>query len=935
MARGGGLLERRSELERLERLVDRAAKGDGGCVLVEGVAGIGKTRLLDALRTRATASGFQVAWARSDELERELPWGVARQLFEPLVSDDESRAGLLAGAAANVGPLLGLGGPAAPPASDPALATLHGLYWLAANASTSAPLLIAVDDAQWADDVSSRFLAYAARRVEDLPILVAIAARPGADHPAAAVLDTIALTEQAERLAPRELSADAVATLIGEGSGTPDEVFAAACREATGGNPFLVRELVDALAREGIEPTAANAARIDTVRPETVRRWVIARLAALGDDALRLARAVAVVGASSRIDAVAAIAGLDAAEAAAVAGRMGEAGVFAAGLPLTFAHPLLRAGVYEDWAEPERALAHRRAAAVLADDQAPVDRIAGQLVFAPPAADAWVVDQVRAAAAESFASGDAAGALRLLRRALGEPPTPELLGQVLLELGRAEAVVRDPEAIDRLRAALAHTTEPPARAAVSLALGEALVYAYDMEAATTVLDAALAERDVPPEARVRMEIARYVAARTVLDNGAAPDARLEALAVGGAAEAPPVLAIRASAALLRGAPVGESRALLDRALASGARAEEVADSPIGQIIATGLMWSDQLERALDFFEALLAEARRRGSVLGYLAITYRSDAAYRAGRLLEAEADAREALALVSEYGYSWDVQGTTAFLAQVLLERGECVEALGLLEAPGMEAPSPSLTIVLHVKARLLMALGRVPEAIAALRECGELLARWEMNNPTLTPWRSTLAIALRETGDLEEAAALAGEQVRLARAVGAPRAVGISLRTAGVVKGGGEGVELIREALSELEPGEARLETARTLVELGSALRAARNDTDARTPLERGVDLAHRCGATALRDHGVAELVATGARPRRYVMTGRDALTAAEGRVAGLAADGMANRDIAQALFVTQKTVEKHLTSAYGKLGIASRAELAEALGRAPGYE
>jgi DNA-binding CsgD family transcriptional regulator len=217
----------------------------------------------------------------------------------------------------------------------------------------------------------------------------------------------------------------------------------------------------------------------------------------------------------------------------------------------------------------------------------------------------------------------------------------------------------------------------------------------------------------------------------------------------------------------------------------------------------------------------------------------------------------------------------------------------------------------------------------VAALRECGDIVTGWEMGNPTLTPWRSTLALALQAGGETESARELAERQLADARRIGAPRALGISLRVAGIVTGRRVGEGLMREAVAVLEETEARLELAHSLAALGCALRDRRaGDAEARALLERALDLAHRCDASALRNRVHRDLVALGARPRRYAMTGREALTAAEARVAGLAANGMVNRDIAQALFVTEKTVEKHLTNAYAKLGIASRDALTDAL-------
>jgi DNA-binding CsgD family transcriptional regulator len=156
----------------------------------------------------------------------------------------------------------------------------------------------------------------------------------------------------------------------------------------------------------------------------------------------------------------------------------------------------------------------------------------------------------------------------------------------------------------------------------------------------------------------------------------------------------------------------------------------------------------------------------------------------------------------------------------------------------------------------------------------------------------------------------------------------LGIALRAAGLAEGGRSGIELLREAVEVLKGSPARLEYARAMTDLGAALRRLRHRAEAREPLALGLELAHRCGAPALVKRAREELLATGARPRRLTVSGRDALTPSEARIARMAADGQSTPAIAQALFVTPKTVETHLGHAYQKLDINSRHRLAQAL-------
>jgi DNA-binding CsgD family transcriptional regulator len=176
-----------------------------------------------------------------------------------------------------------------------------------------------------------------------------------------------------------------------------------------------------------------------------------------------------------------------------------------------------------------------------------------------------------------------------------------------------------------------------------------------------------------------------------------------------------------------------------------------------------------------------------------------------------------------------------------------------------------------------------------------------------------------------------LAREELELARAWGAPRALGRALRVVGLVESGRQGIERIRESVAVLEHSPARLEQAYAVTDLGAALRRGNRRAEAREHLRSGLELAQRCGATRLAERAHEELVAAGARPRRLVMSGVESLTPSERRTAGLAAEGLTNKEIAQALFVTPRTVEMHLSNAFRKLDISARTQLPAALAAA----
>ena len=233
-----------------------------------------------------------------------------------------------------------------------------------------------------------------------------------------------------------------------------------------------------------------------------------------------------------------------------------------------------------------------------------------------------------------------------------------------------------------------------------------------------------------------------------------------------------------------------------------------------------------------------------------------------------------------------------------------------------------------LFARGRLRGAQGRLQEALEDFLECGKRTKRLGGATLSAAAWRAEAALACAALGDTAEARRLAGEQLELARAFGRPRTLGLSLRAQGLVEGGESGLELLAEAVETLERSRSPLELARALSDYGAALRRAGRRVQARTQLERALDLAHHCGGRRIANHARDELIAAGAKPRRDAITGRDALTAGELRVARLAAEGLTNREIAQALFITTKTAKAHLSRVYRKLSITRRGQLAGAL-------
>jgi DNA-binding CsgD family transcriptional regulator len=199
----------------------------------------------------------------------------------------------------------------------------------------------------------------------------------------------------------------------------------------------------------------------------------------------------------------------------------------------------------------------------------------------------------------------------------------------------------------------------------------------------------------------------------------------------------------------------------------------------------------------------------------------------------------------------------------------------------------------------------------------------------PGVVAWRSTAALAHLALGERDDAARLAGEELELARRGGITRVVIRDLRVLGLAEGGRQGLARLDEAVDTATAYPARLEHIYALIDLGRALRRANRELAAREPLRKAVELSYRGGSRLLLAHARQELGATGARPRRPMLTGVEALTPSERRVADLAAAGLTTRQISEALFVTPKTVEFHLRHIYRKLNVSSsRSELVRIL-------
>jgi DNA-binding CsgD family transcriptional regulator len=930
--RGAPLLERDRELAALDALIGQAAAGQARLALIEGPAGIGKTRLVAEARQRAVEKGFRLLAAQGGEFEQEFPFGVVRQLLEPAVVEDEALA--LAGAA---GPARAVFESArereeGESVADPSFASLHGLYWVTLNLSDQGPLLLAVDDLHWCDPPSLRFLAYLRRRLEGLPVLVVCSLRPSQLEGNPALLGEIAGDPLVALIRPRPLSEPAVAELVAARlHGGADNTFAAACHEATGGNPLLLGELLKVLEAEAVTPERLNVRLVADLGPRAVSRAVLLRLGRLPEDAGTVARALAVLGDGAALSAVAALAAIDEARAGSAVAALAGAEIVRASAPLGFVHPLIGAAILEDVPPGERELQHGRAARLLADAGAPVEQVAAHLRHAPAGGETWVVEALRSAASAARRKGAADGAVAFLARALAEPPSADERPELLLELGLAEALTSGPAAAEHLREAYEALSDPHQRGMVAQALGRALLLTgFPEEGAAVVRRAA---DELPSDLDdLRKGLEAFGLLAVLFGAGGQEEfrrlERYRAPPVGTGVGAKMLAAIAAQEWMYA---CGPGEACVELSLAALASGELIAadNGLLATCAITNLVFADR-EEALDWWEVARTDAHRRGSLFAISALNlWLGFTQYRRGDLEEAEESLRTALGELEVWGYGEQIGQIycDAFLAAVLRERGDLEGARAALENsidPGGE--DDGARYWLNSKIELLLAEQRHDEALAAAEDYA---ARFDhiVRNPMDAPWRSHKALALAGLGRAEEGLPLVEEELERARVWGAPGTVARTLRVLGTLRRD-DGLPQLEEAVEVVAASPARLEHAKALLALGIALRRARRPTDARAPLRRALEVADVCGAASLTGRARSELHAAGGRPRTTALSGVESLTPSELRIAKLASEGHTNRDIAQELFVTPKTVERHLGHAYRKLGLRSRHELGSVL-------
>ncbi|MFF7242068.1 AAA family ATPase [Streptomyces collinus] len=907
----------------------------GRILLIRGPAGIGKTRLLKELQLVSREAGMTVVSARASHFEGDFAYGVAHQLFDAMART--ASQDLWDGPAAEARKLFISSGNASDVSSGD-FALLNGLFWLTVNICHNNPMVMVIDDLQWCDIPTLRYLQYLTARLDDLRILIGVSLRAGERKTDEALIKSILSRSFVRSIEPTSLTLQGTTRLLGLTlSSKVDAEFSATCHEITAGNPLFVRQLARTLVAEHIDTNKGGVERLREIGPRAVAKLVASRLQNVPVTALDLARAIAILGDGAELSCVLALTERDDVAMSDISlleqGEIVHAEDDGALKKVSFVHPLVRSAVYEAIPLAEQVRLHYRAARLLVEAGAPREQAARHLLQVPPSHDSFIIETLRAASNDAMQAGSPEAALNYLKRTLNEVTEEAEYKDLLVEIGSLATLVDMASAAAYLGRALNFVTDNVARARISFLLGIVLNYTHHVDEALKVLEdaeATLSDDQTDLKARVQS----YILNTTIVEpNHAISPERYDYLRDAAGSYRTVGQRLLGCSLAFHEMRTSDRRAVSRAQLALGDN--HLIDEAPGEAPAVSawvvLIAADRPE-VMCILDSAIARGRRYGAIRDLApAFAFRALAWLYQGYLTEAESDAKEAFRAIDAAGVDTGRAWTAPIMAEALAEMGRMDEAAAALEWACIPEPLPeqgNYWLVLESKAKLARLRGDYEEALANALLSGRYATSAAIDNPALCGWRSEAALALHLLGRKTEAQELSEQDLHSARQWGSPRALGRSLRVAGLNLGGRRGVDMLSASVDLLKDSPARLEYATALASLGALFRRLRRPSAARPLLREAWEIANSCSAVWLTETVRAELAAAGESPCSVPNDGKAFLTPSEHRIALMAVDGLTNRQIAQRLYVTPKTVEVHLSSVYRKLNISGRRDLSEVM-------
>ncbi len=936
-----GLHGRQAEMDELDQALDRAASGRLALVLIEGEAGIGKTRLLAETLTQAGSRGMQIAAGRAEELERTRPFGAVADAFGCAHSSSDPRrvavATLLSThASSDRGPIT--------VSTDPGLQfrAVDAFSDLAEELALDATLVIGLDDIQWADPSSLLTMVALCRRLADLPVAIIVCLRPAPrDSPLPRVLDAF------ESFGPRHLALtgltdSAVSDLVAEMlDARPGPELLSRVAAATG-NPLFVTELLGALLRDGAPAKVATQHQVSKFNlPPTLRLTILRRLSFLSEETLQALRSASILGTSFSLTELCVTTDKSALGLSSPTAEAINAGVLDEdGARLRFHHDLIRDAIYQDMPDSVRLALHHEAGQRLAGSAAPVQQVAEQFargaVPGDTEATGWLVKAAREVAASSpHAAAD------LLERAIGlidsrDPSRDRLLAERAQSLMLAGRIVES-EAV--CRSLLSGTHDPDSTRLARVCLGQVLLAQGRATECLTELEkdaSAILSGDEFAVAQAWAGFARL----TLGDLAGAAASAEQAKSAAAAADDH----IATSIAHVTLAAICEFGGRLDDALQICDDAVRLADQSPGRVghrypvhVTRGRILTelDQLAKA----RATLENGRRISGELGapWPLASYQAYAGlerYTAGEWDDAVAELEGSIGIAEESGETYCLVLSHDLLSQINFHRNDLQAAeQGVAVAESLACTSPTFysSRTTWVRALLLEAVGKTAEAYNTLATGWEQSVTSEgiVENPVLAADLVRLAVAVGDTAKAREVAAAVAA---VATANKVPSLTGAAQHCRGLA---GNDAEMLADAVDAYSHGSRPLELGLASEDAGAALAHRGQAVHARRLLDQALaiyehldaarDLA-RANAT-MRDLGIRR----GRRgPRRRPQYGWPSLTSTERTITDLVAEGLTNPQIGDRLYVSRRTVQTHLAHIFVKLALSSRAQLAAEVAR-----